>query len=102
LPFSSLVLFTISTPLFWYFGSLMPIPRKYFLQALGHEGLNNLLAAYDDKTAYAVCTFAYCAGPGEEVTLFQGRTKGRIVPARGLGHFGMSSVFRTILDVALV
>ena len=26
---------------------------KWFLQSLGHEGLNKLLAGYDDKSAYA-------------------------------------------------
>ena len=53
---------------------------KYFLTALGHVGLNNLLAAYEDKSAVAVCTFAFCAGPGEEPILFQGRTEGGLSP----------------------
>jgi len=66
---------------------------KYFLQALGHEGLNNMLAAYEDKTAYAVCTFAYCAGPGHEAILFQGRCQGKIVPSRGPATFGWDAVF---------
>ena len=48
--------------------------RKWFMQALGHEGLNNLLLAYDDKSAQAVCTFAYSQGPGHEPIIFQGRT----------------------------
>lgn len=47
-----------------------------------------MLAAYEDKTAFAVCTFAYCAGPDHEPILFQGRTQGTIVPARGPGVFG--------------
>lgn len=47
---------------------------KWFLDALGHEGLNNLLLAYDDKSAQAVCTFAYCEGPGREPIIFEGRT----------------------------
>lgn len=47
---------------------------KWFMQAIGHEGLNNLLAAYPDKSAQAVCTFAYSAGPGHEPIIFQGRT----------------------------
>lgn len=47
--------------------------RKWFLQALGLEGLNNMLMAYDDKSAQAVCTFAYCEGPGHEVLIFEGR-----------------------------
>lgn len=45
------------------------------MEALGHEGLNNLLAAYTDKSAEAVCTFAYCEGPGHEPIIFQGRTE---------------------------
>ena len=48
--------------------------RKWFLQALGLEGLNNLLVAYEDKSAQAVCTFAYCEGAGREPLIFQGRT----------------------------
>ncbi|KAI9757871.1 MAG: nucleoside triphosphate pyrophosphohydrolase ham1 [Chaenotheca gracillima] len=66
---------------------------KWFLQALGTEGLNNLLAAYDDKSAQAVCTFAYSAGPGHEPIIFQGRTDGKIVPPRGPANFGWDPCF---------
>jgi len=52
------------------------------LEKIGHVGLNNLLAAYPDKSAYALCVFAYCPGEGEPVTVFEGRTDGTIVPAR--------------------
>ncbi|KAL6713094.1 nucleoside triphosphate pyrophosphohydrolase ham1 [Lecanora helva] len=61
---------------------------KWFLQALGHEGLNNLLLAYEDKSAQAVCTFAYCEGPGHEGELLIWNTQGKIVPARGPTDFG--------------
>ena len=37
-------------------------------------GLNDLLAAYTDKSAYAQCIIAYSAGPEEEILLFTGRT----------------------------
>lgn len=47
---------------------------KWFLEKTGHQGLNNLLAAYEDKSAEAVCTFAYSPGPGRDPILFQGRT----------------------------
>jgi hypothetical protein len=47
---------------------------KWFLDSLGHQGLNNLLAAYEDKSAEAVCTFAYSPGPGRDPIIFQGRT----------------------------
>lgn len=46
--------------------------RKWFLAEIGHVGLNNLLAAYTDKSANAICTFAYSSGPGAEVELFEG------------------------------
>ena len=32
---------------------------KWFLEKTGHTGLNNLLAAYEDKSAYAQCIFSY-------------------------------------------
>ncbi|KAK5630714.1 hypothetical protein RRF57_006429 [Xylaria bambusicola] len=66
---------------------------KWFMKSIGHEGLNNLLVAYDDKSAQAVATFGFCEGPGHEVLLFQGRTDGKIVPARGPTHFGWDAVF---------
>lgn len=51
--------------------------RKWFMDSVGHEGLNNLLAAYTDKSAEAVCTFAYSEGPGFQPIIFQGRTSVR-------------------------
>lgn len=47
---------------------------KWFLEALGLQGLNDLLAGFPDKSAQAICTFAYCEGPGHEPITFQGRT----------------------------
>ncbi|KAF8473840.1 inosine triphosphate pyrophosphatase-like protein [Kalaharituber pfeilii] len=78
------------------FNALKGLPGpyiKWFMKGIGHEGLNNLLAAYEDKSAESVCTFAYCAGQGEEVKIFQGRTTGKIVPPRGPGDFGWDAVF---------
>lgn len=49
--------------------------RKWFLKALGVQQFHKLLAGFDDKSAQAVCTFAYCEGPGHEPIVFQGRTK---------------------------
>ena len=58
-------------------------------------GLNNLLAAYEDKSAYALCTFAYSSGnPDDSVLLFRGKTPGRIVPARGPNTFGWDPIFQ--------
>ncbi|KAI0658645.1 Maf/Ham1 [Cubamyces menziesii] len=66
---------------------------KYFLKALGHDGLNKLLVGFPTNAAWALCTFAYSAGPGSEPILFEGRTDGRIVPARGDGNFGWDPCF---------
>lgn len=35
---------------------------KWFLEKLGHDGLNRMLHGFDDKTGYALCTFAYSDG----------------------------------------
>jgi len=61
---------------------------QWFLDKTGHEGLNNLLAAYTDKSAYAQCVFSLSLGPGHEPIVFVGRTEGKIVPARGPLDFG--------------
>ncbi|KAJ4851306.1 hypothetical protein Tsubulata_010185 [Turnera subulata] len=67
---------------------------KWFLQKIGHEGLNNLLMAYDDKSAYALCAFSFALGPDAEPITFLGKTPGKIVPARGPNDFGWDPVFQ--------
>ncbi|KAF2272298.1 Ham1-like protein [Westerdykella ornata] len=66
---------------------------KWFMQSLGPHQLHKLLAGFDDKSATAVCTFGYSAGPGAEPILFQGRTEGRLVESRGSTVFGWDSCF---------
>jgi hypothetical protein len=51
--------------------------EQYFLEKTGHAGLNNIISAYPDKSAYAQCIFAYTAGKGQEVITFVGRTEGK-------------------------
>lgn len=76
------------------FNALKGLPGpyiKWFLDKLGPEGLFNLLAGYEDKSAVAVCTFAYHSGKDDdEVKLFQGKTEGSIVPPRGPRDFGVT------------
>lgn len=53
-----------------------------------------MLAGFEDKSAYALCTFAYSSGqPGDDVRLFRGRTDGRIVEPRGPADFGWDPCF---------
>uniref|UniRef100_A0A8C2AAV1 Inosine triphosphate pyrophosphatase n=1 Tax=Cyprinus carpio TaxID=7962 RepID=A0A8C2AAV1_CYPCA len=51
---------------------------KWFLDKLKPEGLYKLLAGFEDKSAWALCTFAFCAGKDEPVQLFRGRTEVRL------------------------
>jgi inosine triphosphate pyrophosphatase len=55
---------------------------KWFMQSIGHDGLNKLLAGYEDKSAYALCTFAFSKGPGHEPIIFDGRTPVSAVTGR--------------------
>ncbi|KAG0153256.1 Ham1-like protein [Penicillium digitatum] len=78
------------------FRALKGLPGPYikcFYSALGNDGLCKLLAAYDDKAATAVCTFAFSAGPGSEPELFQACTEGKIVDKRGDGGFACDPIF---------
>jgi inosine triphosphate pyrophosphatase len=70
---------------------------KWFLDLTGRQGLVNMLAAYEDKSAYAQCIFALSAGPGLPVHLFTGQTSGRIVAPRfdpALPVFGWDPIFQ--------
>lgn len=54
-------------------GLMLTMKSKCFLESLGNDGLNKLLHSHDDKSADAVCTFAFSAGPEAEPLIFQGR-----------------------------
>jgi inosine triphosphate pyrophosphatase len=71
---------------------------KWFLHGVGHDGLNNMLVGFDDKTGYAQCIFSLCAThtdlEAHPIETFVGRTPGLIVPARGPLDFGWDPVFQ--------
>lgn len=75
-------------------GGLPGIYIKWFLEKTGHEGLNNILAAYEDKSAFAQCIFSLSLGPDSEPITFTGITPGLIVPARGPLDFGWDPIFQ--------
>ncbi|CAK7336207.1 unnamed protein product [Dovyalis caffra] len=78
------------------FNALKGLPGnclKWFLQKIGHEGLNNLLMAYEDKSAYALCALSFALGPDAEPITFLGKTMGKIVAARGPNDFGWDPIF---------
>ncbi|VDP02816.1 unnamed protein product [Soboliphyme baturini] len=76
------------------FGGLPGPYIKWFLQKLGTQGLYNLLNFWEDKSAYALCTFAYYDGNDmQNIQVFQGRTDGKIVAPRGPAYFGWDPCF---------
>ena len=79
------------------FNALNGLPGPYikdFLGSLKCEGLYKILTAFEDKSAYAQCIFAYCAGPGEEAQIFVGKCEGTIVEPRGDNAFGWDPIFQ--------
>ncbi|GMH57525.1 hypothetical protein TL16_g02405, partial [Triparma laevis f. inornata] len=78
------------------FNALGGLPGPYirwFLESCGHEGLNKMLDGFEDRSAYAQTIVAFCEGEGQEVLMFNGRTEGTIVPARGSKDFGWDAIF---------
>ena len=66
---------------------------KWFLKSIGHIGLNNLLNAYIDKTAYAQCIFGLKIDEKSDIQLFIGQCPGEIVLPRGPNTFGWDPIF---------
>jgi len=66
---------------------------KWFLEANGLDGLNDMISFSHDKSGYAQTIVAFCAGPGDEVFTFDGRTQGNIVRPRGELAFGWDPIF---------
>lgn len=64
------------------------------MDKVGPEGLFKMLAGFENKSASAVCTFAYTSGENDEVKLFQGKTEGTIVDPRGPRDFGWDPCFQ--------
>jgi non-canonical purine NTP pyrophosphatase (RdgB/HAM1 family) len=65
---------------------------KWFVQALGNEGMCRMLDAYKDRGVIAEVLFGYC--DGEEVKTFSGIIKGKIADhSRGEGGFGWDKIF---------
>lgn len=79
------------------FNALAGLPGpyiKWFLEGVGHDGLNTMLDGFDDRSAYAQCTFAYTPGPEYEPLVFVGKTPGQIVRPRGPQDFGWDPIFQ--------
>nr|UXG06293.1 polyprotein [Ugandan cassava brown streak virus] len=67
---------------------------KWFMKEVGLEGVLKMLAAFEDKSAYALCTFAYAHDNLSEPVVFRGVVKGEIVSSRGTNGFGWDPIFK--------
>ncbi|XP_077545407.1 inosine triphosphate pyrophosphatase-like [Haemaphysalis longicornis] len=67
---------------------------KWFLDNIGPDGLYKMILGFEDKSAESLCTLAYSSGPGHEVKLFHGRSRGTIVPPRGGNKNGWDTCFQ--------
>lgn len=83
----------------------MPGPYiKWFLEKLNPEGLHRLLHGFEDKSAYALCTFALYEGQSSNssspedaaILTFSGKTDGEIVSPRGPRDFGWDPCFQPV------
>lgn len=76
---------------------MLRLTNELFLAQLGFlsQGLYKMVLGFgaDQNEGEAICTFAFCAGRGEKVHLFQGVTRGRIVEPRGAAGFGWDPCF---------
>ncbi|KAK6740542.1 hypothetical protein RB195_008790 [Necator americanus] len=75
-------------------GGLPGVYVKWFLKKLGPSGLYQMLAGFDDKSAYAQCIFAFTEGKDKPVHIFKGKCPGHIVYPRGPPDFGWDPCFQ--------
>lgn len=83
LPFWGILLYIDSFRLHFSIHFIISLSISLFL-----PGLNNLLMAYEDKSAYALCIFSLSLGPNAEPIAFLGKTPVIFF----LSHFTTSSL----------
>ena len=73
----------------------MPGPYiKHFLKNLDHSNLYKLLNGFEDKSAYALCTYTYYNTLIEKYISCYGKVNGTIVKPMGSNDFGWDSIFQ--------
>ena len=70
-----------------------PSYKTFGSQKSIYTGLYNILAAYPDKSATAVCTLAFSPAAHADPILFTGECHGSIVPPEPGRGFGWDSIF---------
>lgn len=67
---------------------------KFFLKNLGNNNLYKLLDGFQDKRAYALCTYTYYQLSNNTYTSCYSKVDGIIVEPRGSKNFGWDSIFQ--------
>ncbi len=71
----------------------MPGPLvKWFLKAIGPEGIYHIADSFGEYSAEARCTIGY-AGAKDGVHFFEGRVFGKVVHPKGTNGFGWDVIF---------
>lgn len=81
------------------FNALNGLPGQYikwFYEAIGNEGLEKLLAGFEDRSAYAECVLSFSLGKGFPVRTFVGIAEGSIVPPGKKEGFGWDPIFQPL------
>jgi len=91
-----------------YFNSMNGLPGpliKWFLEAMGIDGLSDLASRFDNQDAEAKTIIGYISEAGE-IKYFEGTLSGRIVMPRGENGFGWDKIFelengKTLAELSL-
>jgi inosine triphosphate pyrophosphatase len=76
-------------------GGMPGVYIKWFLEKTGVDNLVKMLSVFEDKSAYACCTFGYKSyDPSSEPIMFEGRVLGQIVEPTGFRSFGWDCIFK--------
>lgn len=65
---------------------------KWFMKALGNEGIYDLTSKYEDKSAYAKTIVGYVENG--KITFFEGQVAGKIVEPKTETGFGWDPIFQ--------
>lgn len=81
-----------------YFESMDGLPGpliKWFLQALGNDGLHSLVEKYGNTKAVAKTIFGYYKNK-DDIEFVEGIVEGNIVAPRGEARFGWDPIFQPL------
>ncbi len=67
---------------------------KWFLKAVGREGIYEICKSKNNFNAIAICTIGY--SNNSDIKFFEGEIKGKVVAPKGESNFGWDPIFEPI------